>query len=100
MQDERFSDVLKTLRKKSGHTLREAASQLGINHSYLSQLETGLAKPSEDLARKIALFFGEDPERLVFLARDIPKVIKEIRDKFPNVAPSYFRKAGKTGDKK
>lgn len=88
-----FGALLRRLRQEKDLTLRELAQRLGINHAYLSQLETGLVdKPSEELARKIALEFGEDEERLVFLARKIQEQIQDIRDKYPKVAPSYFRK--------
>jgi transcriptional regulator with XRE-family HTH domain len=82
-----------------GLTLRQLASAVESNYAYLSQLEADLAKPGEDLVKRIAKYFGEDEERLIFLARGIPAQIQEIKDKFPNIAPSYFRKAAKKGEK-
>jgi transcriptional regulator with XRE-family HTH domain len=97
--DETFGKILKRLRNQRDLTLRELATDLRITYAYLSQLEADLAKPSEDLARRIAQFFGEDEEKLLFLARDIPAQIQEIKDKFPNIAPTYFRRALKKEDK-
>jgi len=97
--DETFGRILKRLRTKRDLTLRELAKELSITYAYLSQLEADLAKPSEELARRIALFFGEDEEKLLFLARDIPAQIQEIKEKFPNIAPAYFRRALKKEDK-
>ena len=97
--DETFGKFLKRLRNQRDLTLRELAIKLRITYPYLSQLEADLAKPSEDLARRIAHFFGEDEEQLLFLARDIPAQIQEIKEKFPNIAPTYFRRALRKEDK-
>ena len=95
LEVETFGQILKRLRTKKSLTLRQLANEVQSNFAYLSQLEAGMAKPSEELVRRIAKYFGENEEILVFLARDIPGQIQEIRDKFPNVAPNYFRRAAK-----
>jgi transcriptional regulator with XRE-family HTH domain len=97
---EPIGDRLRALRRAKNLTLREAAGHLDINHAYLSQLETGLAKPSEELASRIARLYGADVEELVFLARDMPQVIEDIKKKFPNVSPAYFRKMLKPANRK
>ena len=89
---ETFGQMLKRLRTDRNMTLRELEKEVGVKYAYLSQLEAGLAKPSEQLARKLATFFGEDEERFIFLAREIPKVIDELKKKFPKQAPAFFRK--------
>lgn len=94
-EQDSFPKILKRLRADKGLTLRQLADEVDSNFAYLSQLEAGLAKPSEDLVRRIAKYFAEDEEKLVFLARDISGQIREIKEKFPNVAPGYFRKAAK-----
>jgi transcriptional regulator with XRE-family HTH domain len=90
---ETFGQFIRHLRTQKGLTLRELAKELAISHAYLSHLETNLAKPSEDLARRLAQFFGADEEELLFFARDIPGQIQEIREKYPRVSEAYFRKA-------
>lgn len=89
---ETFGQMLKRLRTDRKMTLRDLEKEVGVKYAYLSQLEAGLAKPSEDLARKLAKFFGEDEEKFVFLARDIPKVIDDLKKKFPKQVPAFFRK--------
>ena len=96
---ETFGKILKKRRMEKALTLRQLAAEVDTNFAYLSQLEADLAKPSEDLVKRIAKYFGEDEEKLIFLARNISAQIQEIKDKFPNIAPSYFRKAAKKGDK-
>ena len=87
---ETFAHLLRQLRLERGLTLRELAKALGVSHAYLSQLETHLAKPSEELASRVAQFFETDEEKLMFFARDIPGQIQEIKQKYPHVAPAYF----------
>jgi transcriptional regulator with XRE-family HTH domain len=90
---ETFGHLIRELRNQKELTLRELAKELKISHAYLSQVETDLAKPSEELARRLAQFFEADEEEFLFLARDIPGQIQEIKEKYPRVAPAYFRKA-------
>ena len=56
---ERFGEKLRALRKQRTLTMRELAKALGFaTHGYLGDLESGRAKPSLELALKIADFFG------------------------------------------
>jgi len=55
-------------------------------------MEADLAVPSEELARRVAKRFKQDEEELVFLARRMPKQLKEIVEKFPTAAPAYWRR--------
>lgn len=65
---ERFGEKLSTLRKQRGLTMRELAKTLGFaTHGYIGDLESGRAKPSLELALKIADFFGVSVDQL---ARD------------------------------
>ena len=92
MGEESFAEWLKEQRRNADLTLRELAEKLNVKHPYLSQLENDLAMPGEDLARRIAQVFHADEEHVVFLAREVGKQIREINEKFPNQAPTYFRR--------
>jgi transcriptional regulator with XRE-family HTH domain len=92
MNDQAFGQWLKEQRQASNLTLRKLAEQLDVKHPYLSQIENGLAMPSEELARKIAALFGADPEEIVFRAREVAQTIDHIREKFPKQAAAYFRR--------
>ena len=89
---DRFKDILREQRSNRGLTLRELAQKLRIQYPYLSQLESGDANPSEDLAKRVARYFELDEERIVFLARQIPEEIERIKKKFPNESARYFRR--------
>ena len=102
---ETFGQMHKRLRNAKGWTLRQAADALKINFAYLSQLEAGIAKPSEELARRIAETFGEDVEKVMFLARNVPGQIEDIMKKYPTASrpfftPSHFRRVAGSDDKK
>ena len=87
-----FESLIKTLRAQQSWTLRAAAKKIGVNFSYLAQLETGVAgKPSEELARKIARAYKTDEEQLVFLARKLGKVLDEISEKYPNMTKRHLK---------
>ena len=65
---ERFGEKLRALRKQRKLTMRDLAKALGFaTHGYLGDLESGRAKPSLELALKIADFFGVAVDNL---ARD------------------------------
>jgi len=63
---ERFGEKLRTLRKRSGLTLRQLAAMLGhSSHSYVTNLERGERKPSAEMAVKIANLFNVTTDQLL-----------------------------------
>jgi transcriptional regulator with XRE-family HTH domain len=53
-----FGRALETLRASKGLSREEAAAMAGISHSYLSEIERGLKRPSADIVARIARAFG------------------------------------------
>ncbi|MDR7520144.1 MAG: helix-turn-helix transcriptional regulator [Armatimonadota bacterium] len=53
-----FGRAIETLRASKGLSREEAAALAGISHSYLSEIERGLKRPSADIVAKIARAFG------------------------------------------
>lgn len=53
-----FGRAIETLRASRGLSREEAASLAGISHSYLSEIERGLKRPSADIVARIARAFG------------------------------------------
>jgi transcriptional regulator with XRE-family HTH domain len=64
--------ALDTYRRLYEYTQKELAAELGISQPYLSQLLTGKAKPTIDLARRIAALV-EEPLVEILLEYDILK---------------------------
>ena len=61
----RIGERIKSLREGKGHSLREAAKRLDINHSTLGKIENGINYPSIDLLFKIAECYDTDPTSLL-----------------------------------
>ena len=96
-----FGKMLKEHRSRRGYTLRELAKEVDYNFAYLSQLEADDAKPSEDLVKDLANLFkvsSELAEKMLFLGRGVREQIAQIKEKYPRVAPAYFRKAIKDSE--
>ncbi len=49
-----MTEKIKTQRKKKGFTLKALAERVGCTDAYISQIETGKAKPSIKVLQKIA----------------------------------------------
>ena len=65
MNDYAFGNYLYDCRKKAGLTQSRVAQMLGVTNKAVSKWETGKAKPSTNLIRKIAALFGVSVEQLL-----------------------------------
>jgi S1-C subfamily serine protease len=90
MVDNSFGSKLRGLRHRRKLTGLRLSKALGISVPYLSQLESGRAIPSEQLARRIAGYFGQEENELLFLARRVPATLGAVLQEFPTLAPQYF----------
>lgn len=101
----KFSDTLYTERLKRGYSLRDAASAIGISHSYLSALEKGADprtgsefKPAPEVLKKIALAYDLEYYNLMALCGYITiegnieiESMKEFVRKLKSENPSLFK---------
>jgi transcriptional regulator with XRE-family HTH domain len=94
-----FGKKVRGLRKARGLTLRDVASRVSINFTYLSKIENGKLDfsdyPSEKLIRKLAKALGGDTDELLLLAEKVPD---EIRRRVIQ-RPDAFRKLARLDDK-
>ena len=94
-----FGKTVRGLRQAKGLTLRDVASKVGINFTYLSKIENGKLDfsdyPSEKLIRKLAKALGGDTDELLLLAEKVPD---EIRRRVIQ-RPDAFRKLARLDDK-
>ena len=73
-----FGIRVRELRQGARMTLRELASRVNVNYTYLSKIENGvLAPPSEKVIRQLAAALDADEDELFFLAGIIPDDIAE-----------------------
>lgn len=67
MNDYRFGNFIYELRKKSGLSQSELAEKLGVTNKAVSKWETGRAKPTTNIIRKLSAFFNVDVNELLNL---------------------------------
>src|SRR5215469_4819846 len=85
-----FGEKIRANRLKKGLLAKDVAKLLRISVSYLSQLESDRAIPSEALTRKLAAMFAQDPDELVFLARRSKKDLDAVMRSSPRSAAEYL----------
>ena len=102
MEDMMFGQHLRQLRTQASLSLRELASALDVNFTYVSKIELGhVAPPSEELLRKLASVLGpyldQNPivlaDHLITLAGKVPSDVAEILLRNPGVIP-FLRALG------
>jgi len=62
---EKFGQKLRTLRERAGLSYRKLAVELDVSFTHLSNIESGMRRPSLDLAVKIADYFEVPLEDLI-----------------------------------
>ena len=60
-----MNEILKALRLSSGKTVSELAKELDVSQPYLSQVENGVRKPSEELIGKYCKKFKVSKKMLL-----------------------------------
>ncbi len=65
-----MNEVLKLLRIANNYKPKELADLLGVSQSFLSQLENGLKKPSNELLNKYSKIFKVRVSTLHFFAEE------------------------------
>ena len=97
-----FGQHLRQLRNQAGLSLRELATALDVNFTYVSKIELGhVAPPSEEVLRKLASVLGpcldQNPivlaDHLITLAGKVPSDVSEILLRNPGAIP-FLRAVG------
>lgn len=90
MENNEFGTFIRKLRedKQQGDksfSLRQVATRLGVEPSYLSKVERGDEKnPSEGLIKKLALELGQDENVLLAMVGKVSQELKDIILKNPS----------------
>jgi transcriptional regulator with XRE-family HTH domain len=72
-----FGRAIETLRASKGLSREEAAALARISHSYLSEIERGLKRPSADIVARVARAFGMRPSAFVQYVEDLSAPLPE-----------------------
>jgi transcriptional regulator with XRE-family HTH domain len=62
-----FGEYLRGLRQQKGLTQDELAGRIRISQNYLAEVETGKKYPSLRVLSRIARYFEESPDKLLYL---------------------------------
>ena len=87
-----FGDRIRNLRGKRGVSIKNLATTLGVNYTYLSKIENNRSVPSGEFIEKLARVFNCDPEELKIRAGKIPEDIVTILREHPREAMGYLRR--------
>lgn len=88
---ERFGAALRRLRARDGISIKRLAPALGVNYSYVSKLESGSARPSEELVQRVARYFNVAPDPLLLAADRVPDDVLRILQEEPEEAVATLR---------
>ncbi len=80
----KLGEKIREMRKKRNLTQRELADALRISHTYISKIEAGKARPSEQFVENCAYVFGVRPDVL----RPIASVVAQGDGEFLVLAGS------------
>lgn len=81
------------------YSLRQVATRVGIEPSYLSKVERGFPAPlSEARIRDLAVDLGENPDLLLALSGKVSADVQEIIRKRPELFSEIIRKLKDTPD--
>lgn len=87
------ANLLRELRRREGHTLRTAASELGVAPSQLSRMERGERPVGKEAAKRLAGYYnvpaeiivlanGQIPTDILAILREHPDEIQRLREKY------------------
>jgi transcriptional regulator with XRE-family HTH domain len=83
-----FGNFIRTKRLEKGYTLRGFSVKVGISPTFTSRMERDeIEPPSEDKINAIAEVLDIDGEELVFMAKRIPKEVRQLVINKPSLVP-------------
>lgn len=89
----KFGAKMRELRKQNEIGIKTLARSVKVNHAYLSRIEAGHVKPSEQIVRKLAKVLKHEEAELMLLADYVPPAWKGAIHKSPQVTSSVIRDA-------
>ncbi len=93
-----FGETLRDLRTRQKVGLKKLAPELGVTYSYLSKLENGQTRPSDQLVTRVAAYFDYDSDTLMLAASRVPPDVLEILRAHPEEAIRVLRERFGTRD--
>lgn len=86
-----FGSRLRQLRQSKTTGLKTLAKKVGVDHSYLSRIESNRVQPSEQVIRKLARSLNYDEAELMLLADRVPPTWRTAIKRDPECTASTIR---------
>ncbi len=81
-------------------SLRQLATRIGVEPSYLSKVERGTEPPpSEEKVRRLAVELGDDPDVLLALAGKVSSDLQQVIRKRPELFAQLIRELADLPDR-
>jgi transcriptional regulator with XRE-family HTH domain len=91
------ANLLRSLRRQQGRSLRSAAADIGVAPSQLSRIERGQRGLAEDVSHRIATYYGVPAEVIALSAGEVPADIVEILKAHPDLIVRLRAEYGEAG---
>jgi len=92
-----LATLLRSARERRGESLRGAARGLGVDASYLSRVESGGRRPSEEFRERASHYYDLDNDAATLAAGSVPPDIAEILREHPDLIDKLRRDYGHAG---
>jgi len=92
-----FGDFIRERRERLRESdprfsLRQVAQRIGVEPSYISQIERGVGSPpSEEMVRKLADEVGEDPDVLLAMCGKVSRDLRNVICRRPKLFSQLIR---------
>jgi transcriptional regulator with XRE-family HTH domain len=77
------ADLLRSLRRRQGRSLRSAAADIGVAPSQLSRIERGQRTLAEGMPERLASYYGVPAEIIALAQGDVPEDVVRILQRHP-----------------
>lgn len=88
-----FGTQLRQLREAKQLGIKQLARHLGVSYTYISHIERGKSRPSQQLIRRLAGYFDVSEEDLLLAARRFPLDVEKILYEHPKEVAMILREA-------
>lgn len=86
--NELFGSFIREKRLEKGYTARKFCEMLDVSQTFLSRMERNeIPAPGEEKIVAMAQVLSMDSEKLIFMAKKMPKAIKKLIIDRPDISP-------------
>lgn len=102
VKEKEFGRYIRDMRSIRGFTLSQVADRLEISTNYVSQIERGVRKVTDDLVVALAKLYNVDLDELFWMSGKIPVGVRKLimEDAILQNALSYIHKLGLSSEQK